>query len=159
MAAADTTKEATKCLIDISHDEPELLARMFIWCYCGRYAVGIGAEAAPGAKLVDEVFRKGWQGAAEDVQEPNYTDLATQLHLKMLVLADYYGMPGLEAYCLRKLESALREDDKEFMGCLHGLDEAELPAEIVDKVIACLLRQSRHNYFSQQQKTEIREAG
>lgn len=158
-AAADTRKEANGCFVDLSNDEPELLARMFIWCYCGKYSVGTGVQAVDGAKSVDEVFQEGWQGDAKGFKEPEYTGAATHLHLKMLVLADYYMMPELEAYCLRKLERALWEDDKEYMSCVGGLDEIELLDETVNKVLECMLRQSRNNYFSEEQKAKIRDAG
>lgn len=156
--AANGIQEANECVVNLSTDEPELLARLFIWCYCGKYTVGIDAEAADGAKTVLEAFREGWQGDEKDFREPRYAETAAKLHLKMLVASDYYMVPELEKYCMVKLERALWEDADEFMSCLEGLNEVELPNETVDKVLECMVRQSSNNFFSDEQKAKIREA-
>lgn len=152
-------KEANECLVALSSDEPELLARMFIWCYCREYPVGIEVSAVDQAKTVLEVFREGWQGDEKDFKEPRYTETAAILHLKMLMLSDYYMMPKLERYCLKRLGGALRENADEFMSCLEGLQEVNLPNETVDKVVACMIEQSHNNlYFSTEQVAKIRAA-
>lgn len=134
---------------------------MFIWCYCRKYPVGIDVSVVNQAKTVLEIFREGWQGDERDFKEPRYTQSEAILHLKMLMLSDYYMMPKLERYCLIRLDNALHEDAKEFMSCLKGLQEVtvNLPNYTMDKVVACMVEQSHNNmYFSTEQASKIRAA-
>lgn len=145
-------------LIDLSEDEPQLVARLFIWVYTGSYPVNTYLWPEPGVKSIIQACKDAWQKDKKDFVEPLWIDGHALLHLNMVVLADYYIVPDMQAYALRKFESSLRHDSsKQVFDCFEALEAVEnLPKATLDLVVTPLVSIAKYREFTMHQKTKIK---
>ena len=120
---------------------------MILFCYSGkaRYPLGLDSKDVTDEVTLRELLTAGKSstGATSEPLVDLFPDFEAGLHFEMYVLADKYGMPGLEASALEALRSTLRKDSTVFWRLVKDLEDA--PEHMEARLESILIQHSTTN--------------
>ena len=138
MKADGTSQEATEHTVNLPEDEPEIIARMVMYCYFKEYPLSPNSELRFGVPTVTKVMKENVIEVDEEFSAPNEHKFDAVLHLKMFILADKFDMNPLGRYARERIIAVLKYEPEGLWPCLEMLQD--LPDHLVEDIESRLAR-------------------